>query len=263
MLMLLGQRQKFFDPDAAAYGAASGATGSYLAAVNTFILAEKASGTWALTDDYWALWAPNATAALTSLKQRRLATVTAAPTFTADRDYTFNGSTQYIDTGFVPSTHAVVMTGTSQRLGVYERTNVSSSGFAAGSTATTTRRMTLTPRNTTTMGGSLNTLGGTGTFTLGTADSRGLKVISRAAGGLTLKGYDRGVALTDAVAASVGTTLPEYSLFIGGNNNLGVLASARAASVGFVVIGAPLSDAQEAAQYANIQALATARGAEV
>lgn len=257
-----------FDFDVIAYRASVQGNGgtvsdARMAVINTFVGAEKASGAWALTDDYWPLWAENATQALTSLKQRRLAAVTAAPTFTADRDYAFNGSTQYIDTGFVPSTLAVVMTGTSQRLGVYERTNVSSSGLAVGTTAVALRRMTLGPRNGTTMSGALNTTGGTGTITLGLADSRGLKVVSRAAGGMTVKGYDRGMPLTDAVAGSVGTALSEYSLFVGGNNNMGALASARAASVGFVVIGAPLSDAQELAQYNAVQAFATAVGAQV
>lgn len=229
--------------------------------VARFIAAEKASGAWALTDDYWVLWAENATQALTSLKQRRLASAVAAPTFTTDRGYAFNGTSQYLDTGFIPSTHGVNCTGTNQRIGVYERTDVSSSGVSAGTVDAAARCLLIVNRNGTVATGRANAAGVN--FTLGTADSRALKVTSRAGGGTTIKLYDRGVKLTDGAATSPGSAAPTRSIYIGAVNNAGTAASFRAASIGFVVVGGPLSDAQETAHYDAVQAWATAVGANV
>lgn len=227
--------------------------------VSRFIRAEKASGAWALTDDYWCLWAESETQALTSLKQRRLATAVAAPTFTADAGYAFNGTSQYLNTGFIPSTHGVNCTGTNQRLGVYERTNVSASGFSAATLDAATRVLAINNRNGTIAIGRHNSAAVN--ITLSLADSRGLKATSRASGGTTVKLYDRGVKLTDGTATSVGSAAPTRSIYIGAVNNVGTAAAFRAASIGFVVVGGPLSDAQETAHYDAVQAWATAVGA--
>lgn len=253
------------DPDALLwYNAvfANGGTVSAgrLAVVSTFIAADKASGAWALTDDIWGLWAENAVQALTSLKQRRLATAVNSPTFTADRDYTFDGVTQYIDTGFVPGTHGINLTGTDQRIGVYERTDVSSGGSSAGVFIGSSTNLYILSRNSGTMQTRLNS--GTANFVLAVADSRGLKVSSRA-GGTTALGYDRGVRLTDITGLSIGSSPSTSSMYIGCRNGAGTPTTFRPASIGFVVAGGPLSDAQELAQYNAMQAWATAVGAQV
>jgi hypothetical protein len=255
-----------FDFDVLAFRASvqgNGATVSdeRMAIINTFVTAQKTAGIWGLLDDYWSFWAENATQALTSLKQRRLATVVAAPTFTADRDYALNGSTQYIDTGFIPGTHGINCTGADQRVEAYERTNVSSSGVSIGTVDAAARCLLLINRNGTVATGRTNAAGVN--FTLGVADSRGLKSLSRAGGGTTMKLYDRGVKLTDGTATSPGAVAPTRSLYIGAVNNAGTAATFRAASIGFASVGAPLSDTQESAHYAAVQAFATSVGANV
>jgi len=238
-----------------------------LVVVSAFVAAEKASGAWALTDDYWGLWGENAPQALTSLKQRRLATAVNTPTFTADRDYTLNGSTQYIDTGFIPSTHGINYTGGDQRLAFYDRANASTTGQSAGASdgsGNTLAKITINSRTSGNMTGLLNTAAALpATFALGVADSRGLKVVSRAGGGTTALGYDRGVRLADVTGMSVNANITSRAIYIGCYNNAGVAAGFRSASAGFVAIGGPLSDAQELAQYNAVQAWATAVGAQV
>jgi hypothetical protein len=229
--------------------------------VGQFIGTEKDSGAWALTDDYWVLWAEGEAQALTSLKQRRLATAVATPTFTTDRGYAFNGTSQYLNTGFIPGTHGINCTGTNQRLGVYERTNVSASGFSAGTLDSATVVLGVLNRNAAVATGRTNAAGVN--FTLGTANSQGLKATSRAGGGTTMKMFDRGVKLTDGTATSPGSTAPTRALYIAAVNNAGTASSFRAASTGFVVIGGPLSDAQELAHYNAVQAFATSVGANV
>jgi hypothetical protein len=263
-----------FDADAALYFAAvvtaggAALTPGYKVAVNNFVLAEKTSVggivPWNLTDDYWLLWGENATQALVSLKQLRTATIGGgAPVHTPGRDYTFAGSPDFINTGFVPSTHGINLTGSNQRLAVYERTNVGTSTDTMGAFTSGTVALRIQARSGTTLKGSLDC--SLTSFTLGVSDSRGLKSVSRASGATTtMIAYDRGVRLTDATGLTVGSTLTANALYMGADNNAGSAATFRACSLGFACVGAPLgSDAAELAQYNNVQALATARGANV
>ena len=256
------------DADLTAWIAAVVANGGSVSAdraaiVGGFIAAEKASGAWALTDDYWCLWAENAAQALTSLKQRRLATVTAAPTFTADRDYAFNGTSQYIDTGFIPGTHAVSMSLNSIHLDVYERTNVSANTAALGVTSGSNRLLRITPRSTSSAFGF--TLTDSATFTLPAADSRGLTQIGRNGALVTdTYGAKNGADMVRAAdPTALGASLPSHSLYIGAANSAGTAANFRASSIGFAACGAALSQAQRLARYNAVQAWATAVGAQV
>lgn len=233
-----------------------------LAVVNTFIAAEKDAGTWALTDDYWVFWAENVPQALTSLKQRRLAVPVSAPSFTTDRDYTFNGTVNYIDTGFIPSAHAVAMATDNCRIAAYERTNVSATGYAAGAHSSTSRSVRVGPRSTTpvVLAGAMYAVA---QYTLSVVDSRGFTSASRSPGSVPAV-YKNGAALVQSVApGSFGSGLPSHQLFIGAFNNAGAVAGWRAAAEGFVCLGAALSAAQELSQHSNVQAWATAVGANV
>lgn len=268
MVFRLLMPQLAFDFDVMAFRASVQGNGSTvsdarMSILNTFVTAEKTSGAWGLTDDYWGLWAESSTQALTSLKQRRLSTVVNAPTFTVNRDYVFNGTTNYINTGFTPSTNGIAYTGNVQRLAGYERTNVTGSGAIAGARVGSAISISLVPRNGAFMNGAVNHTAGSSSMTLTTADSRGLKAISRN-GGTTALGYDRGVPLTPATGLTIGSSsAPGVPLFIGAFNSSNTPISFRASSAGFVAIGAPLSDAQELAQYNAVQAWATSVGANV
>jgi hypothetical protein len=233
-----------------------------LAIVATFVTAEKAAGTWAATDDYWPLWGENAAQALTSLKQKRLATAVNTPTFTADRGYVFNGTTNYINVNFVPSTNGIAMTGTSVRLAVYERTNVTDANIAFGAISGA-NWLVLYPR----LGA--QTFTGTNSdnntaFDLPSSDSRGYT--SGSVNGTTLANlaaYKNGLALNRTGVVNVVSGLGVQPLLIGANNNGGTAVNLRPCSVGFAAIGASLTAAQELAQYNNVQAWATALGANV
>lgn len=227
--------------------------------VSIFVRAEKVSGAWALTDDYWALWGENAIQSLVSLKQRRLAVATNSPTFTADRGYVFDGVTNYINTQFVPSTHGIMLSGTEQRISVYERTNLDMAGYSAGAYTSATARIDITAR---TGGAFLTGRLNSGAAKFSNSDSRGYHAVSRTAGGTTMKGFKNGVALTDITDLTVGTGEATAAVFIG-CINVGFASTFRSCSAGFVSVGAPLSIAQELAAYNAVQAWATAIGANV
>ena len=254
------------DVAVASYVAAAAANGGTVSAgrqtlLTTLINASMDLDHWWNTDDIALLTTEDAGAALTTLKRNALMTVTAAPTFTVDRGYAFNGTTQYVNTGFVPSTMAVQMTGTRQRVAVYERTNVASNGWAMGASDTATTRVSPRLAAGTTMGTALGT--GTATFTVGT-DSRGLTATSRPAG-TTYNGWKNGVALTDVTGTPEVNTLVAFALYIGGRNNSGTFGTARASTIGEVEWGAPLpgGTTSELAWYNALQIFMTAIGANV
>ena len=232
------------------------------AIVTRFIVAEKMAGTWALTDDYWGLWGENAPQALTSLKQRRLATVVAAPTFTADRGYTLNASTQYLNTGYIPGTHAIAMTGTDMRLAVYERTLATTAVSIGGQNNSTTQNCSLRARQSSAIRGILN---GNQVSSVGTPNNLGLISISRP-NIPSYRYYQRGLPVEPgSEPAASGTVLPTQPIFIGCDNINGTAGSFRSPSysVGFACIGASLSPTREMAQSNNVHGWASEIGAQV
>lgn len=239
-------------------GTVSAARMTLMRATYAALIADR---TFWLIDDIILLANENAGQALTSLKQRRLATLVAAPTFTIDRGYVLNGTTQYINTNFIPSVHGGNGPGTNQRIGVYERTNVTGSGVSAGTSDAAARVLFINNRNATVATIRANALGVD--ITLSSADSRGLKVGSRSAGGTVVKLFDRGVKATDGTAITPGSAAPTRSIYIGALNNAGTAANFRASSPALVVIGGVLSDAQELSFYNTVQAFMTAIGAQV
>lgn len=263
-----GSSTRGFDADVLLWKAAVETNGgsvslARLIIVDQFVFSEKGAGLWTLTDDYWGFWAENAIQALTSLKQRRLATAVNSPTFTVDRDYATNGTTSYVNPNFTPSTNAVAMTTTSVHAEIYERTNVSGAAVAFGGTSGSNRSIAIQTRN------SGNALAdgnsAAGTYTLPAADSRGLTQWGRN-GALTTDTYaaKNGVDMTRTVVPSgVGASLPANGPFVGAFNNIGSPAVFKASSYGYAAVGAALNGTQRAARYTNVQAWATAVGANV
>lgn len=253
-----------FDADVLSWRDAVLANGGFvslarLVIVDQFVFSEKAAGLWTLTDDYWGLWAENAAQALTSLKQRRLGTAVNSPTFTPDRGYAGDGSTSYIDTGFNPSLHAVAMTPDSVRLVAYERTYVGGSGCTAGVNSSLNRALNLRSS-----GASMAANGAAATFSVSLP---GVGMIVSARRGPLVSdqvGFKNAISQVRSVDASaVATSLPVLPIFVHAVNNSGSPALFRATQVGFLAAGAALSDAQELAQYSNVQAWASSVGAQV
>lgn len=232
--------------------------------VSDFISAEIEKGLWGLTDDYLAFWAENAVQALTSLKQRRLATAVNSAIFTPDRSFNTDGAVSYIDTGFAPATHAVSMSANSVHFEVYERSDLAANSYAGGVNNTNNRNLLIRPRVTSAVNASGNSANGG--FTLTTLTSAGLTHIGRN-GGATTDVYcaKNGVDLVTSVApAAVGATLPVANIFIGAFSNAGTPSGLRANSYGFTAYGAALTTSVlRLARYNNVQAFAAAVGAQV
>lgn len=236
--------------------------------VDAFVTAEKASGSWSVTDDYWLLWAENAVQALTSLKQRRLATAVNSPTLVRNRGYTFDGVANYLNTGFIPSTHKVSMTGDSMHLSVYERTDLAANNYTAGVQTSGTSNLHIRPRTSTAgnVAGSANSASAS-SATAAPAGVGSLALTTLMRRGTTLADvlmFKRGAAIPITTApTSISSVLPTHTLFIGCVGTTGTPGSFRATNVGLVSIGAARSNAQELDFYNAVQALATSLGANV
>jgi len=234
-----------------------------LALITTLISGSMACGHWQSTDDIALLVAENAGSALTTLKRRALMTVTAAPTFTTDRGYAFNGTSQYIDTRFIPSTMATCMANGNIRQGIYERTNVGTNTTSFGVVDASAGSFNLRARNGSSQFAA-NMGGGAANFT-GITDSSGLHTAIYT-GGSTSKAWERGAALTDITGLSkVSTGLGAFSYYIAARNNSGTADLFRASTVGCAEWGAPLGGGTtaELAWYTALQAFLTAVGANV
>ena len=113
----------YWDADADAFFTAASITNTaQKAAVNTFVIARKAHGTWDTADRIAVFLGGNSTAHSKYLKGSGTISFTGAPTHDTN-GVTFNGSSQYADTGFVPSTHGTNYTLNSDRMLIYVSTN--------------------------------------------------------------------------------------------------------------------------------------------
>jgi hypothetical protein len=108
------------------------------AAINTLVVALKASYVWDSLDLLYVLAAADAQAARINWKNPGVKTASAvnAPTFNADRGYTGDGSSSRLDTGWTPSTEGVNYTQDSASMWVWSLTNSQSSGSDAGNLST-------------------------------------------------------------------------------------------------------------------------------
>lgn len=99
---------------------------------NNLIVTLKADGNWTELDVLVILAAADSQASLLDLKNLSDGALVNAPTFVADRGFTSDGSTSYINTQYNPSTDAVVHTQNDASAGVYIRTNTNTADFMIG-----------------------------------------------------------------------------------------------------------------------------------
>jgi len=94
--------------------------------VDNLIAGLKADGVWTKLDRLWILAAENEISARTDMVGDVLATKTGSPAFTIDRGYTGTDAqpaTDYLNTGFTPSTNGVTFVQNSAHLSAWSVTN--------------------------------------------------------------------------------------------------------------------------------------------
>lgn len=128
------------DADAAAFVAAMTAepNGIRKRLIDTYVLALKAAGVWDKLDILYLLAAHTSQAARLNLKDPEAFTLidVVAPTFTIDRGFQGNGSTQALSTQFTPSTDGVNFTQDDASLWVWCLTTADEGGADCGAAVT-------------------------------------------------------------------------------------------------------------------------------
>lgn len=256
------------DPDAQAWAdnviAAGGTVSSgVLFTIDAFVKAEKAAGTWDLTDDYWVFAVESSMQARVSLKFKlaQPAVVGGTPLFTPFMGYTFDGSSNWYNTGFIPNGHNVAMTNTEMRLAVYERGTASIAGVSMGADSTANRVMNINARTAAgTVTGRMNCPASL-TFGSGIISADGMTALSRtgtAAGDSKVYRNGSEIAYVSGGSPLATTTLAAHQLYIGANDQTGTAVNFRNSQVAFACAGAYLTAGQELAQYDNVQAMIAA-----
>lgn len=229
------------------------------ALINTLIVALKDGGVWSKLDAFYVMAAETEQAGQRNwIKDAHNLSPVNSPTFTTDRGYDFNGTTQYLSTQYNPSTQAVQYALNSASLFIWCTDNVQSDGTSIGAFASHISIITPRRAGSDTYIAAINAISTTG-GTVGTStDSRGLTHADRSGASLTTV-YKNGASATTTTVASSG--LPTQPIFLGARDTDGSpnLYDTRAqAAAG---IGASLGDTAAAALYTALNTYLVAVGA--
>lgn len=216
-----------------------------------FYQALAQAGIYDKLDDFALLAGENSTQALVTGKRRTLMTGMNAPVFTRRGVQFVAASSQYIKTGFVPSTHASQMDGSHIEVGVYSMGNVHGTTSAVGCYNGSNQRIEVTPST----GGSAYFHGLNAPPSTFGASSDPTGLVSAYRNGSTYGATKNGAAGGPTYSPGTnGTALPTVELYIGGRNNAGTADQLYTGVISFVCWGAVLSDAQRLALYNAVQA---------
>lgn len=215
--------------------------------INDLVVRLKGFSLWTPLDCLWMLAAHDAQAARLNWKNPGTFDLTLqnTPSFTADDGYLTNGSNNYLDTNFNPSTAGGNYAQNSATFGIWTSTSGQSAASAAG-WFDGTDGISIVPRSTAdAIGGRVNQTAQTGTAAAGTTDGAGLTMLNRS-GASALQFYKNGASValtTNATQASV--ALNSASL------RLGSITASSFAAFNFraAVIGSSLTSTQQGSLY--------------
>lgn len=260
-----------YDPDALALFNAIIADGGSLTltektAANTFIIADKANGTWTKRLALYLMIGGSATSHKYNAKDPRDLDAAFRLTFSGGWIHSVNGAlpngtNAYADSHLIPNTH---LTNISGHLGYYSRTD-SLSGYDMGSandTSTITYPVALIIRYTTGRSFAVWAQPTNYGLSVAQADGRGLFYNSRISA-TDLKIYKNGSSIgSSATNSSTAPISSTYSIYIGAINAVGArLYSNKECALSS--IGTGFSSVEETQDYINVQAFQTTLGRQV
>lgn len=201
--------------------------------IDEFVLGLKQDNNWSHFDRLWIFAHPVQALSLVSLVNPTSTQITEvnSPAWVANQGYTSNGTTSYLNSNFIPSTHGVNYVLNSGSVGAYTRTNIAINGVEV-SCYIGGNRINLSARMATNV--FLGNINADTASTLPSVDSRGLFAAARTASNLTT-GYRNGSSF--GTIADVSTTLPTIALYILSQNNNGTPGSFSTREISMVFIG--------------------------
>lgn len=229
--------------------------------ITTLIQNMMDDGTWWLIDALWLYAAENSGQALRDLKGLVLSEIGgSSPTFTADQGYTFDGTDDYLASGFIPATSGAHMEGDDQAIGVWERSNTSSDGYAAGALQSTTRNLSVIS----TAVNGLNKGRANGELLeFSNVTGSAFRMVSRQ--GTTVRGQTITASVTATntsyTVAANAENPPNREVYVGCRNNAGTAADFRACQLSALVMAGSLTADQVTSIGQRIRAHLQAIGA--
>lgn len=224
------------------------------ALIEALIVAIKAAGIWSKLDALWVLAAHDAQAArLNWIADGFNLSAVNAPAFTANRGYTGNGSSSYLDSGFNAATAAGArFVQNSAHLGVWCATNVTASAsvFGGGAVNSFVRPRVTGNKMQARVNQSASSDFGTGSI----ATSAGHSIVLRTGAGGQSCYRDASLIGSDAVASAAPTS---GNVIVLGNGST-EYSTVRVAAAH---LGGGLSGGEVSALYAAIAAYVTTVGA--
>lgn len=214
----------------------------------------KTDGVWTLLDALQVYAAADSQAARVDWKlPSRVATLTNAPTFTTDRGYLTDGTSNFVDTLFNPSTGTNFLQN-SAMFGVWSRTSGSLTGSGTG-WFDGTRGTTINPRSTSGIVYRITCATATTTTTPAIADGSGFFSINRDSS-TTSQSYRNGSAVTPSGTGTSGV-IANATLKMGAIS----ASSFHAREWAAMAAGGNLTATQHLALYNRLQTYMTAVGA--
>ena len=231
--------------------------------LNTFVTGMKTAGIFDLTDDFWVLAGENESQALVSFKNLLVGRTISAPPFLVNRGFIFNdGASNYMDTKF-NNTYMIQATTASVHTGIYETSNVSTTGVYSFSMqgSTNGNSLYINPKRSTNraqffvMSGNSNASGESITIA-----SNGFQSYSKTTS--MIYPYKNGLPVATNLASTISSSLPNANLCFGAIVTSAYVASGhRKANVAFATIGGSLTSAQHASYNQLITNMLTTIGA--
>lgn len=217
--------------------------------VDNLIVGLKADGVWSKLDRLWLFAAENTASALVDLKATATATAVNSPTFSTT-GYTFNGSTNYINTGYNPAS-GTNYAQNSAHISVWP-VNISSSAWAQHGNYDNTKGAGLEWGSTVWYAYiNDNTLSNTSV----TKGSTGLITLTRPASG-SRKLYVSGTSAYSDSVSSTGISSNNY--YVGAGNAAGSATHHTTNKIATFSIGGSLTDTDVANLYSRLRTYMTA-----
>lgn len=247
------------DDDAAAWAKTVTVSAARLSLVSNTIRSLKAAGIWPILDRFLVPAAENSLQGRTCWKSLVVATAINSPTFTANRGFTSDGLSSYLDSNYPPASGPNF---TLNSGAIFEYSNTSRAagdlqpiGVVNGATA----QVLISSFFTGSVGvGRVNNSNATGASGA-TADNLGLCIASRTAGNLTTM-YKRSASLGTVATASASIPAGNLAICALNNDGIGIINfdTARVAAAG---AASGLTGAQAASLNTILEAHLSAIGA--
>jgi hypothetical protein len=214
--------------------------------IDTTVGSLKSAGIWAKLDRLWMLAAHDSQAArLDWITASNSLSAINSPTFTADAGYASDGSTSYLNSGFIPATHGVnYLLDSASMFGLVMDNYTAGSHRVMGS-ADASGSVYVEPFRATTFAFRSTIHAGTSFSSTARPHGHGVKAVNRSAS-TTSHAYDEGVEIVSSSVASTGRPAVAVLILGWSSNGTATLFMPANIKIGVAGLGGSLNSTEHA-----------------